>query len=37
MERKIVEGCRLPSDGPLTVNEAAWVDTINFHHDGTIP
>ena len=30
MDRRVVEGFKLPSNAPLTVNERAWIDMLRM-------
>lgn len=29
-DRKVIEGFKLPSDAPLTLNERAWIDMLRM-------
>lgn len=36
-ERRVIEGCKLPSTDPLTVNELAWIEFLRIIYDGAVP
>lgn len=36
-ERRVIEGCKLPSTDPLTVTELAWIEFLRIVYDGAVP
>lgn len=36
-DKRVVEGCKLPSAGPLTVHELAWVEFLRIVYDDAVP
>jgi hypothetical protein len=36
-ERRVVEGCKLPSTGPLTGNELAWIEFLRIVYADEVP
>lgn len=37
IERRVIEGCKLPSTNPLTENELAWIEFLRIVYDDTVP
>ena len=35
--RRVVEGCKLPHDGPITANERTWIEFIRLTSCDTDP
>lgn len=36
-KKRVVEGCKLPSAGPITHDERAWIDFLRIVYDDTVP
>jgi hypothetical protein len=35
--KRIVEGCKLPSTGPITDDERAWIEILRIVYDDVVP
>lgn len=36
-ERRVIEGCKLPSTDPLTGNELAWIEFLRIAYADQVP
>ena len=36
-DKRIVEGCKLPSAGPITNDEMTWIEFLRIVYDDTLP
>jgi len=36
-ERRVIEGCKLLSAGPLTGHELAWIEFLRIIYDDAVP
>lgn len=37
LDRRVVEGCKLPSAGPITHDEMAWIEFLRIAYDDAVP
>jgi hypothetical protein len=36
-EKRVFEGCKLPSAGPITHDELAWIEFLRIVNDDVVP
>jgi hypothetical protein len=36
-KKRVVEGCKLPSTGPITHDELAWIEFLRIVYDDAVP